>query len=120
MERRTMDVTKVIAQGHKLADFVTSVENKLKTRHADCYCYHKDAITVIAIAQYFVRISSNLLTVVIVHETEDRQCEIEIVSGGGALGSFGITWGAERRANKKLIDILEETGVEEGITLQFD
>jgi hypothetical protein len=115
-----MEATKVIAYGDKLADFVTSVENKLKTQHTACYCYQKDKMTVIAIEQYFIRISSNLLTFVVFHETEERQCEIEIVSGGGASGSFGITWGSESRANKNLIEILEETGVEEGIKLQFE
>ena len=60
-----------------------------------------------------------MLTFVVFNETEERQCDIEIISGGGSFGSFGITWGSESRANKNLIEILEETGVEEEIKLQF-
>lgn len=114
-----MEVTKVIAQGDKLADFITSVKNKLKREHTDCYFYQKDRITVIAIEQFFFRVSSNLLTFLVFNETEESQCDIVIISGGGSFGSFGITWGSENRANKNLIELLEETGVKDDIKLQF-
>lgn len=114
-----MKVAQGLAQGVKVAKFITAVENKLKQSHPDCYVYQRDKVTVIAIEQFFVRISSNLLTFVILHAVEASACEIELISGGGAYSEFGITWGSESRANQNLIDVLHETAVDTGIEIRF-
>ncbi len=61
--------------------------------------------------EYYYRIKSNLTLTVIVEETADKTT-VEIISSGGKT-SMGLSYGAEKSAVKRIVQLLKENGFTE-------
>jgi hypothetical protein len=74
------------------------------------YPYESGSVHVFGNEEYFFRISSNLLTVVILDIREKTgSARLTVTSGGGKTGFLPpIGWGAERSANEDFIGNLTE------------
>ena len=99
-----MEVKRLHIEGQNLNLLVDLLRDKLP----DCYVYTSGNIVVLASEKFYLRIESNLLTTVILNIAGKDRYEIEIVTGGGALGLLGITWGAERHRSEEIVRFLEE------------
>ena len=66
-----------------------------------------DGIYLFTKEEYYFRLNSNLMTVAILDMTTSNECEVRLITGGGASGMLGITWGAEQDQNQKIIHALE-------------
>lgn len=69
-------------------------------------------ITVYCGEEYYFRNDSTLMLTAIVEETPES-VSVEIVSGGGKTGLFGISWGAEKNAVKNIVRVLTANGFAE-------
>ena len=99
-----MEVTRLHIEGQNLDRLI----DLLRDRLPDCFVYASDDIVVIASEKFYFRVESNLLTVVILNTSDKGRYEVEIVTGGGAQGLLGITWGAERHRSREIVMFLEE------------
>ena len=54
--------------------------------------------------------SSELMTVIRVQKinSNDNECEVEVISGGGATGLFSMSWGNENRRVNKALKLITE------------
>jgi hypothetical protein len=104
-EVSSVEVTRLYIEGQNLDRLV----DLLRGRLPDCYAYTSENIVVLASEKFYFRVESNLLTVVILNVSVEDRYEVEIVTGGGAQGLFGITWGAERHRSAEIVRFLEET-----------
>jgi hypothetical protein len=86
----------------------------------DDYCeyevfeYAGGNVVMATFEKYLLRIKSNLMTTITMDFTTDRQCQIDIVSGGGGESLLNFTWGSEKsivsNVLQMFIDISEEKG----------
>ena len=58
--------------------------------------------------EYYFRIESNLSITVIFDNTDDNLIEINAIASGGKKGILEFSWGAERKALKKLTRFFEK------------
>lgn len=68
-------------------------------------------ITIFIAEDYYFRISSNLTLTVIAEETADKTT-VEIISSGGKT-SWGFSYGAEKSAVKRIVQLLKDNGFTE-------
>ena len=99
-----MDVARMRIEGSNLDLLVDRLQEKVR----DCHVYRSDDTVVVAAEKLYFRIEGNLMTVVILNTAVKDRYEVEIVTGGGAQGPFGWTWGAERHSSRRIVRILEE------------
>ncbi|MFA4929191.1 MAG: hypothetical protein WC558_11785 [Patulibacter sp.] len=111
-----MEVTKILVKGKNVGFLLPWFEEELReiTRHPG----KSGMIHVFGGEPYFLRINSDLLTVVILDFLSKSSCHITVISGGGSQGLLpSFTWGAERSANKSLRSRLEEICGEYSLTI---
>ncbi|WBW95657.1 hypothetical protein [Oceanirhabdus sp. W0125-5] len=92
---------------------ITGVNKELLTKSLEkeygCeYTFSSKDILVMIREEFYFRISSNLLTTIILDLSNEDTCHIEITSGGGAYGIIGIDWGAEGSNNKKIVKFIKK------------
>ena len=63
--------------------------------------------TIFILEEYYLRIESNLTITVIFDKTDEDTIEINAIASGGKTGMLQFTWGAERKALKKLSQFFE-------------
>ena len=64
--------------------------------------------TILILEEYYFRIESNLSITVIFDKIDDNSIEINAISSGGKKGIMQFSWGAERKALKKLTRFFEK------------
>ena len=64
--------------------------------------------TIFILEEYYFRIESNLSITVIFDKIDDNSVEINAIVSGGKKGILEISWGAERKALKKLTRFFEK------------
>ncbi len=69
-------------------------------------------ITIFIAEEYYYRINSNLTLTAIAEETADKTT-VEIISSGGKGGLWGLSYGAEKSAAKRIVQLLKENGFKE-------
>lgn len=69
-------------------------------------------VTVFVAEDYYIRINSTLTLTAIIQETADKTT-VDIISGGGKTGWFGISYGAEKSAVKRIVRLLKDIGFTE-------
>lgn len=69
-------------------------------------------ITVFIAEEYYFRINSDLTLTVIAEETAD-ETTVEIISGGGKEGLLGFSYGAEKSAERRIVNLFKENGFTE-------
>ena len=92
------------------------VEGKNIREISDILYYHKDDdyinepyiysvgdITILMRERYYVRISSTLMSVIILKFVNDNKVEIELVVSGGKEGLLMWSWGAEKSENVDIV-----------------
>ena len=67
------------------------------------YIYSTDDVTILMREKYYMRISSTLMTVIILKFIDDNKVEIEIVISGGKEGLLMLSWGAEKSENVEIV-----------------
>ena len=109
-----MEVTKLRVEGENTDRLV----GLLRDRLPGCHAYTTDSIVVLVSEKFYFRIESNLLNVLILNAAGKSAYEVEIVTGGGAQGFFGITLGAERHRSGQIVKLLEEVCAANSWTLE--
>lgn len=66
-------------------------------------------LTVFVVEDYYFRINSTLVLTVIIQENVDKTT-VDIISGGGKTGLFGLSYGAEKSAAKRIVRLLKKIG----------
>lgn len=69
-------------------------------------------ITIFIAEYYYYRINSTLTLTLIVEENTDG-ISVEIISSGGKEGLYGFSYGAEKNAVKRIVNLLKENGFTE-------
>ena len=69
-------------------------------------------ITIFIFENYYFRINSTLTLTVIAEKTVNGTT-VEIVSSGGKEGFYGLSYGAEKSAVKRIVKLLKENGFTE-------
>lgn len=69
-------------------------------------------ITIYIAEDYYYRINSTLTLTVIVEETADKTT-VEIISSGGKVGLLGLSYGSEKSAVNRIVQLLKENGFTE-------
>lgn len=83
---------------------VTSLTDMLQAMLGSDYAERGPHVDVLAIEKYYLRIDSNLLSVVILRYVSEGECEVTILTGGGKQGIWGISWGAENSDSGRIFD----------------
>ncbi len=100
-------------------DNLTVLPDLLLSELGDCYVYTANDVTLLLNEHYFLRTSSELLTVVILNFATPGKCEVEIVSGGGKTGLLpSFDWGVERSRDDAVGDMLQAICVDRGWIFQ--
>ena len=94
-----------------------AVEGKNIREISDILYYHKDddyinepyiysagEITILMRERYYARISSTLMSVIILKFVNDNKVEIELVVSGGKEGLLMWSWGAEKSENVDIVN----------------
>lgn len=64
--------------------------------------------TIFILEEYYFRIELNLTITVIFDKTDENTIEINAISSGGKTGMLQFSWGAERKALKKISQFFEK------------
>ena len=80
----------------------------LKQELGGVYVYTSDSIVILAAEEYYFRVKSNLMGVIILNFSEAGKCQADLISGGGGEGLLGITWGAEGSNNRHIAKFLKD------------
>lgn len=100
-------------------DDLSTLSDGLLAEMGDCYVYTANEITLLFNEHYFLRIDSQLMTVVVLNFRTPGKCEVEIVSGGGKAGMLpSLDWGAERSRDERVADKLRAICAERGWTFR--
>ena len=99
-----MHTTRVSIESPDLPYLFRAIKYELKDW--DAYSL-ADGIYLFMKEEYYYRINSELMTVATLDMTAPNKCEMRIITGGGAHGMFGVTWGSEQNQNQKIIRALE-------------
>ena len=67
------------------------------------HIYSTGDVTILMREKYYMRISSTLMTVIILKFIDDNKVEIEIVISGGKEGILMWSWGAEKSENVEIV-----------------
>ena len=59
-------------------------------------------MTIVYVERYYWRIGTSLLSTVVVNLESDECGHIAITSGGGQMGPFLVTWGAQSAHSREL------------------
>lgn len=102
-----MKTIKVSITGLNLKDLPSKLKKSILEACWDSYFRIIGSAHIFAINEYYYRINSTLVTIIILDISEESKYDIEIVTGGGSVGIFGFTWGAEEKSNKKVFGIIK-------------
>ncbi len=69
---------------------------------------NQNTTNIFILEEYYYRIESNLSITVIFDKIDDNSVEINAISSGGKTGIIQFSWGAERKALKKLTRFFEK------------
>lgn len=64
-------------------------------------------VTVLCHEKYYLRIDSNLMSTVVLSQTEENTCFVDIVTGGGKQGLFNFSFGAEKKNMSVVAEALD-------------
>lgn len=77
--------------------------------HPDLKFSNNQNTTIVYILEdYYFRINSTLTATVIISKKIPNSVELHIITSGGKQGLFGLSWGAEKSALKKIVRFAEE------------
>jgi len=99
-----MEIANIIIEGankETLLDLLTQ-------EFPDHYLYSTENLSILTTEKYFLRINSDLLSVIILNFSDKSKTDVEIISGGGAEGLLQIGWGSEGSANSRIKRILHK------------
>jgi molybdopterin biosynthesis enzyme MoaB len=99
-----MVVVRLRIEGQDLGGLVDLLESGLAGRYVSA----SEELVVLASERFYLRTGSDLLTVVILKLLAKDRYEVEVITGGGGTGPFGITFGAEKHRSSKVVEALEE------------
>lgn len=98
-----MDITKLSIEGKGVISLVDILKRKFSG-----YYFSSDNIFAFATTEYSIRVNTDMLSVIILNLKNRNKCEIEIISGGSAVGLIQIVWNPERSRNGQIVKILDE------------
>jgi hypothetical protein len=103
-----MELTKTTVRGAGVSQFPSLLGDEVSRRFPETLRRTVGMATVIGFEEFYFRINSTLLTVIIVDASNPQACEVEIASGGGSVGVMDVTLGAEGRSNTKVMELIDD------------
>ena len=102
-----MEVTSLKIAGKKLELLIDKLKPTFKSDSGEVFTHVSDHTVILVSENFYFRVSSNLLSVLIINTADNDQYEITVVTGGGASGFFRMTLDSERHRNKKVLGFIE-------------
>ena len=99
-----MEVSRLSIEGTNRASLVDSLKKELP----DYYMYISKNVFIFTTQKFYLRTSSNLLSVIILDYKDRHRCNVEIISGGGGSGLLQITLDSESSSNNEIINVFEK------------
>ncbi|KAB3529517.1 hypothetical protein [Alkaliphilus serpentinus] len=112
-----MKVAEIVIEGEEIKKISDALYKNRDEYHADKpYVYESGDIVVLMREDYYFRISSTLMSVIILKFISENKVEIELVVSGGKNGALMYSWGAENSESRsivhEIIDICNENSWE--------
>jgi hypothetical protein len=104
-----MQTNRFTIVGESLSLFLPEIIEGFTSQYRNAIIRKHGSIVIIAIEEFFFRINSNLLTVIVVNTQDNNNYTIEILSGGGSQGLLGISLGAERKSVSTAMALINES-----------
>lgn len=110
-----MKIAHLVVEGENIKRIAHILSNHRDEYNVDNpYVYSSGDITVIMREGFYFRISSTLVSVIILKFMNDNKVEIELVVSGGKNGVLMHSWGAEDSENRSIVHELMNTCVSNG------
>ena len=84
---------------------VDDLPSLLKSRIPDSTLIKEGASVILLTEKLYLRVGSNLLSVIVFSMESEASCRIRVISGGGGYG-LGITLGSESSCNQRLVNLI--------------
>src|SRR5262245_2840271 len=110
-----MNVARLVISGHNLKKELVS---QCRTILNLTYDENFGGVIIGAAEKFYMRIDSDLLTVIIFDISNDDICHLRVLTGGGSQGLVGLDWGAEDKQKRSMLAGLSELCVANGWKLQ--
>ncbi len=91
-----------------IEELIASFKLKIQPDAVKNCSVHGHLVHIFILEQYFMRIESNLAAVVILEQKDGINIEVTIAVAGGAHGLLEITWGAEDRMLRDLVQFFQK------------
>lgn len=99
-----MNVAHLVVEGEDIKRISDILYNYKDEHIADKpYMYSSGDIVVLMRESYYMRISSTLMSAIILKFIDDSKVEIELVVSGGKEGLLMYSWGAENSENRSIV-----------------
>lgn len=99
-----MKVAELVIEGEEIQKISDALYKYEDGYHADKpYMYESGDIVVLMRENYYFRISSTLMSVIIFKFINDNKVEIELVASGGKDGTLMYSWGAENSESRSIV-----------------
>lgn len=98
-----MKVANLIIEGENIRDITDILYNHKDEFEMKPHIYRDGDTTILMRECYYNRISSTLMSVIILKFIDDNKVEIELVVSGGKEGILMWSWGAEKSENRDVV-----------------
>ena len=100
-----MKIGKLVVEGENIREISDILYYHKDVDYTDePYIYSAGDITILTRERYYARISSTLMSVIILNFINDNKVEIELVVSGGKEGLLMWSWGAEKSENLDIVN----------------
>ncbi|MBZ9686737.1 hypothetical protein G9F72_010410 [Clostridium estertheticum] len=100
-----MNIGNLVVEGENIRRISDVLYNqKDETNIGKPHIYSHGDIIILMRESYYERISSTLMSVIIMKFIDDNKVEIELVVSGGKDGLLMLSWGAEKSENRDVVN----------------
>lgn len=103
-----MELIKANISGKNVSAMSDQLKEILVQNFPGLYFQSIGFVNIFTFEKFFFRINSNVLTVITIDYSDNNKIDIEVITGGGAVGLLGITWWAEEKGNDNVINLFNE------------
>lgn len=103
--RDYMKIAHIVIEGENIRQISDIIFNHRENNHvSEPHMFCSGDIVVIMREGFYLRISSTLMSVIILKFINDHMVELELVTSGAKEGFLSISWGAENSENRSIVN----------------
>lgn len=108
-----MKVANIVIEGENIREICDPLYNNRQVYDSwEHHMYSSEDMVVIMREEFYFRIGSTLMSVIILKFIDDDKVEVELVTSGGKQGVLSISWGAENSENRSTVHEIMDICVE--------